>query len=60
MTNYIEQHAGQAPKQSLQHYADAQRSARRAVGERRAQRRSRVARPKLPSVPVRDASHVTV
>ena len=49
MTTYIEQQAGLAPKQSLQHYAEAQRRARRTVGERRAQRRfpqaSRVRRP---------------
>jgi hypothetical protein len=38
MTGYLEHQAAVAPKQSLQHYAEAQRRARRAAGERRARR----------------------
>jgi hypothetical protein len=38
MTGYLEHQAASAPKQSLQHYAEAQRQSRRAAGERRARR----------------------
>jgi hypothetical protein len=41
MTGYLESQAASAPKQSLPHYAEAQRRARRAAGEQRARRLSR-------------------
>jgi hypothetical protein len=47
MTTYIEQQAALPPKQSLQRYAEAQR---RAVGEWRAQRRSRAGSPQASRV----------
>jgi hypothetical protein len=57
MTTYIEQQAALAPKQSLQHYAEAQRRARRAVGVRRAQRRSRAGSPQASRVRRPSISH---
>jgi hypothetical protein len=41
MTGYLEHQAASAPKESLQHYAEAQRRARRAAGELRVGRLTR-------------------
>jgi hypothetical protein len=41
MTGYLEHQAASVPKQSLAHYAEAQRRARRTAGEGRARRLTR-------------------